>query len=91
MFMLMFAAGLERAGQAVVAALALPEGAGVPLLVRSYALTRGLWQMLDLPDRLRADRRFSEHPLANLDFDAEMRAALGEFWRGALTVSPGAT
>ena len=79
-----FSAALDRAGRAVDAGLSLQAGHGQQLLLRSYALTRGLWQTLDLPDRLRSDERFAEHPLARVDFQAELKDALQEHWRGAV-------
>lgn len=62
------AEGLDRA-------LALSPGKGLSILLRSYALTRGLWQSLPVgtgPDQ------------ATLDFHEEVREALHEYWRGAL-------
>lgn len=79
-----FSSALERAGGQVDSGLSLPLGHGLMLLVRSYALAKGLWQTFDIPDRLRADERFADHPLAKVDFDEELRTALGDYWRGAL-------
>lgn len=78
-----FSAALQRAGHAVDACLALQAGRGQHLLLRSYALARGLWQALDFPDRLRGDERFAKHPLASVDFRCEFIDALYEYWRGA--------
>jgi AcrR family transcriptional regulator len=83
-----FSMALNRAGAAVDHALSLPVGHGVRLLMRSYALTRGLWQTLDLPERLKGDSRYEKHPFAGIDFDAELRTALGEYWLGALAHVP---
>ena len=79
-----FSAALDQAGCAVDAGLSLIAGRGQQLLVRSYALTRGLWQTLDFPDRERGDERFAEHPLARVAFSGELKASLQEYWRGAL-------
>ncbi|WP_232129175.1 TetR family transcriptional regulator [Luteimonas sp. BDR2-5] len=79
-----FSDALIRAGSVVDAALALPAGRGIDLLVRSYALTRGLWQIADYPDHLRRDQDLSGHPIAQLEFGREIGMALGEYWRGAL-------
>ena len=79
-----FASALEQAGGLVDTGLTLSSGRGLRLLVRSYALAKGLWQTLDIPDRLRIDKRFDDHPLARVDFDQELRTALAEYWRGAL-------
>ncbi|WP_161599042.1 TetR/AcrR family transcriptional regulator [Aidingimonas lacisalsi] len=81
-----FASALDQAGRTVDTSLALSSGTGRHLLIRSYALARGLWQTLDLPERLRNDTRFANYPLANIDFDAELRSALQEYWHGALTL-----
>ena len=83
-FKQVFSTALDRAGHAVDAGLSLKCGHGQQLLLRSYALTRGLWQALDLPDRLRSDERIAAHPLASIDFQAELRDALQEYWSGAL-------
>jgi AcrR family transcriptional regulator len=83
-----FSAALNRSGAAADQALSLPAGHGVRLLMRSYALARGLWQTLDLPDRLKGDSRYEEHPLAGIDFDTELRTALSEYWLGALARVP---
>lgn len=79
-----FSAALDHAGRRVDGCLALPAGHGLRLLVTSYALTKGLWQTLDLPDWLREDERVGQHPLAKATFDVELRTALAEYWRGAL-------
>ena len=79
-----FALSLERAGQAADRALRCPSGDGLALLLRSYALTRGLYQTLDFPDHIRNDDRFKDHPLARIDFIMELRTALAQYWRGAL-------
>lgn len=83
-FKQLFSSALNRAGRAVDRALCRPSGDGLALLLRSYALTTGLYQALDVPDRLRDDERFKDHPLAAIHFDAELRAALGQYWCGAL-------
>lgn len=77
--------GLTRVGATLEAALRLPTGRGVSLLMRSYALTRGLWQTLDYPPQLRS--LLSEPVFAPIrpDFRQELRAALAEYWRGALS------
>lgn len=83
-FKMQFAAHLGSAGSVVDRALSLPAGRGLTLLARSYALTRGLWQLTDHPDTHRADARFAEHPFAQIDFDADVKEALLEYWAGAL-------
>lgn len=75
---------LTEAGTIADTALGLPGGRGFRLLMRTYALTRGLWQTTQ-PDAARGHR--TEDPaLAPLypAFAEELREALGEYWRGAL-------
>lgn len=63
---------MEQTGRMVDQALHLPPGRGLRLLMRTYALTRGLWQTLD------------GAPAATGVFTAELAEALREYWRGAL-------
>lgn len=79
-----FSSALDRSGRVVDTALCLPQGRGLELLMRSYALTRGLWQLTDYPDHLRGDPHCAEHPFARVEFDRDIRQALVEYWRGAL-------
>ncbi len=83
-----FSSALDRAGRRVDGCLSLSAGHGLRLLVTSYALTKGLWQTLDLPDWLREDERVGDHPLADVVFNVELRTALTEYWRGALEGAP---
>lgn len=75
---------LTKAGIIADAALDLPEGQGFRLLMRTYALTRGLWQSTkrDVDTGLVT----AELRLAPLypNFDEELPEALKEYWRGAL-------
>lgn len=82
---LAFAARLAEAGAVVDRALRLSQGRGIALLLRSFALTRGLWQASRpgaAPAATRADPALS--PLYP-EFDRELTEALTEYWRGALT------
>lgn len=60
------------------------QGNGTLLLLRIYALTIGLWQMLDLPDNIashiRSDRTFD---VLQPDFFVELPAALGQLLASA--------
>ena len=58
--------------------LSLPAGRGVQLLVRTHAFARGLWQSFDGLEV--ACDVAAMMPL----FSSELRAALVEYWRGAL-------
>lgn len=76
---------LVAAGATLDQELGLSSGRGVTLLMRTYALIRGLWQSLDHPPGLRA--LLAEPVFAPIrpDFQTEMVAALDEYWRGALS------
>ncbi len=75
---------LMRAGARVDAALGLPAGRGATLLMRSYALARGLWQLLDHPPALREAIAEPMFAPVRPEFRGELREALADFWRGAL-------
>lgn len=69
---------LLDSGAVMEAAMDLPPGRGVQLLMRTYALTRGLWQSLNTE---------AERPsgvFQHTDFRQELTEALREYWRGAL-------
>jgi AcrR family transcriptional regulator len=66
-----------HAGGAVLdEALGLAPGQGVQLLVRTHALTRGLWTYFDAPG--------AEAAFGLSDFAKDLAQALTEYWRGAL-------
>ena len=68
------------AGGAVVdEALGLPAGRGVQLLIRTHALTRGLWGHFDAS--------VADAPFGLSDFAKDITEALTEYWRGALTAT----
>ena len=79
-----FSATLVQTGQSLDRVLSLDTGKGLQLLLRSYALAKGLFQTLDFPDHIRNDARFGKHPLAHVDFTTELRTALTEYCHGAL-------
>lgn len=79
-----FASALAEVAAEVDVGLSLPPGLGLRLLVRSYALSKGLWQILDYPDQWRNDERFSSHPLAGISYGSELRQALQQYLSGAL-------
>ncbi|MCT4371576.1 hypothetical protein CLG85_015120 [Yangia mangrovi] len=57
------------------------------LLFRSFAMTRGLWQVADLPETVRAHPGFAGHPFARVDFGRDLSRALSDYWRGAWEMS----
>ncbi|WP_174292631.1 TetR family transcriptional regulator [Sphingomonas bacterium] len=75
---------LAAAGAVVDEHLALPAGRGGQLLMRSYALTRGLWQTFGDD----AETPPEGFPLFQVDFTTELVETLTEYWRGALA-APG--
>lgn len=72
---------LMAGGAAIEQALALPDGRGSQLLMRIYALTRGLWQSFG--DGA-GDAGYDGFTLFQADFRSELIEALTEYWRGAL-------
>jgi len=73
--------GRIAAGGAVIdESLGLPPGRGVKLLVRTHALTRGLWGYFD------ASGAGAGPGLA--EFAENLAQALAEYWRGALAEPP---
>ncbi len=73
---------LMRGGTAVDRALRLPAGRGLQLLMRTYAMTRGLWQSIDPAGQV--DCGGAGFPL-HIDFAQELLEALAEYWSGALS------
>lgn len=86
-FKLTLVGQLTEVGAVVEKALRLTDGRGLRLLMRTYALTRGLWQSsqgYEDPALLETVPALAYlHP----DFGTELREALTEYWRGALTDS----
>jgi AcrR family transcriptional regulator len=76
---------LMTRGEVVDRALGLTSGQGLRILMRTHALTCGLWQSCG------ADCTPLVTPagaLVRLDFAEELSEALTEYWRGALTGRP---
>lgn len=82
-FKMELAAVLEEAGQVVDRSLSLPAGKGVELLVASFAMTRGLWQIADLPESILISPEYARHPFSRLDFGPDLVRALVDYWHGA--------
>lgn len=81
------AAGLAAAGQQLELAASLPSGHGAPLLMRTYALTLGLWQAYDVPTALESMLSTPELQLLRPDFLLELPLAIGQLWRGAIAAA----
>lgn len=75
---------LTEAGAVIDVALRVLEGRGFRLLMRTYALTRGLWQSTQGyadPIALELQPKMAQlYP----DFVHELREGLTEYWRGAM-------
>jgi len=78
------AAGLAEAGTQLELAANLPVGHGAPLLMRTYALTVGLWQACDVPAALKSMLSTPELQLLRPDFLLELPLAIKQLWRGAI-------
>ena len=79
-----FTGRLSTAADAVDRSLKLEAGRGVQLLMRTYALTRGLWQSAQHDSKtltIGIDPALMLTPEAYL---SELEEALTEYWRGAL-------
>ena len=73
---------ISAGGAAVDEAFGLTPGRGVQLMVRTHALTRGLWAYFDASGE-------GAWPLST--FADELLEALSEYWRGALAEAPPAS
>jgi len=62
----------------------LKRASGARLLVRAYALTLGLWQLMDTSSRWREMEALPGMEVFRGDYREELQAALVAFWRGAL-------
>lgn len=84
-FKLALVSQLTHTGAKIDGALQLPTGRGVNLLMRTYAITRGLWQTLAHPPLIRA--LIAEEIFAPIrpEFQTELIATLSEYWHGALS------
>ncbi len=78
----LYTARLEKTGSIIDAALRLTAGRGLQLLMRTYALTRGLWQSYQ--DAEHSQMPYVAQSLSVKPFATELHEALTEYWRGAL-------
>jgi len=85
-FRLAFVTRLAQTGIVVEHALRLSGGHGATLLMRTFALTRGLWQSFQSHEEQTASK--TDPTLAPLctNFHKELTEALIEYWRGALAI-----
>jgi AcrR family transcriptional regulator len=73
---------LEAAGVELERHFRMPAGAGVTLLIHSYGLIVGLWQLLHPNERLGAAMRHPELRALNRDYESEIENALRSLWQG---------
>jgi AcrR family transcriptional regulator len=73
---------LTAAGAGLERHFGMPAGAGVTLLVHSYGLIVGLWQLLHPNERLGAAMRRPELRALNRDYETEIENALRSLWQG---------
>jgi AcrR family transcriptional regulator len=75
--------GLATAGTRLEAQTGLtPPGSGETLLLRTYALTLGLWQALSYPAALKSLLREPGLRGLDRDFGSELEGAVAALWRG---------
>ena len=73
---------LEGAGVQLDRHFHMPSGAGVTLLLHSYGLIVGLWQLLHPNERLGAAMRRPELAQLNRNYEQEIESALRSLWQG---------
>ncbi len=78
------AATLQAAGVHLERHFRMPAGAGVTLLLHSYGLIVGLWQLLHPNERLGREMRRPELRVLHRDYDKEIENALRALWRGSI-------
>jgi AcrR family transcriptional regulator len=69
----------------------LAWGDGMALLMNSYALMIGLWQLTDPPACLREAMQRPELSMFRIDFEKQLAAALIALWAGAVGVQGGSS
>lgn len=66
---------------------AFAAGQGVALLLSSYALILGLWQLADPPACLRAAMRRPDMRMFRIDYEKQLAEALSALWAGTASAS----
>jgi len=61
----------------------LPRGEGVTLLMASYGLMLGLWQIAEPPECLAQAMTLPEMRVFKMDFERQLTTALVNLWEGA--------
>ena len=79
-------AGLSKAGALLEKRLGcLRPGEGTDLLFRTWTLTIGSWQVLDLTDSLRRILDAPSLSVLHRRFDTELETAVEQLWRGTMS------
>jgi AcrR family transcriptional regulator len=78
------AATLQAVGVHLERHFRMPAGAGVTLLLHSYGLIVGLWQLLHPNERLGREMRRPQLRVLHRDYDKEIENALRALWRGSM-------
>jgi AcrR family transcriptional regulator len=76
---------LTAAGSELERHFEMPAGSGVTLLVHSYGLIVGLWQLLHPNERLGAAMRRPALRALNRNYETEIESALRSLWQGWIT------
>jgi AcrR family transcriptional regulator len=82
------ASTLGAAGMELERHFGMPKGAGIALLLHSYGLIVGLWQLLHPNERLGAAMRRPELRELNRDYEKEIENALRALWQGWIARKP---
>lgn len=85
-FKISFHVEMSRVSLALEAKLNLPPGRGLPLLTRTHALTRGLWQAMAAHETVSDSgiKAGATGRKPHTTFALEATEALAEYWYGAL-------
>jgi AcrR family transcriptional regulator len=75
---------LQDAGALLERHFRMDDGAGVTLLLHSYGLIVGLWQLLHPNERFGKAMRRPELRLLNRDYEKEIEQALRALWQGSM-------
>lgn len=86
-FKLFLASSLQEFGYVIEQKFSLKPNEGSGLLLRSYALTLGLWQSLAYPNALINALSPEIIKILKRDFNYELEQAIYQLWQGCLQPS----
>jgi AcrR family transcriptional regulator len=90
-FKVRIAQTLQGAGVHLERHFGMPAGAGVTLLLDSYGLIVGLWQLLHPNERFGKAMRRPELRILDRDYEKEIEHALRALWQGSMALTHKAT